>query len=257
MTGLAKLQAVFQEHVIDQSPDSAAAFVGDETASADARLGVYYDAYRLRLIECLRNDFPGLDALMSAKAFDSLCLRYIEKHPSHHPNVRWFGRHLAEFLAVDSVLARHPHLAEMAQFEWARGLAFDAQNAALMKPDELAQIPAEEWPSLQLKFHPALQRSRFVWNVGPIWHAVSAEESIPEPAKLESPAQWAIWRKENTVYWRSLDDPEAYALDAFSGGENFTDVCTGLCEWFTEESVPEQMAGMLRQWVAEGLVTRL
>jgi hypothetical protein len=58
------------------------------------------------------------------------------------------------------------------------------------------------------------------------------------------------------VYWRSLVEPEAYALDEFRAGENFTDVCAGLCEWFPEDEVPEQVAGMLRQWVAGNLLTR-
>ena len=256
MTGLANLQALFQDHVISRTAEAVPAFVGNETASAEARLGVYYDAYRLRLIECLSVDFRGLCALMSAEAFESICLRYLEAHPSQNPNVRWFGRYLAEFLAADSACAGQPYLAEMARFEWARGLAFDAPNARVRTPDELAQTPAEDWPSLCLTFHPALQRSVFAWNIGPIWRAVSAEESIPGPEKLDKPEQWAVWRQGQTVYWRSLDDAEACAMDAFRNGRNFADVCAGLCAWIAEENVPVQMAGMLRQWVAEGLVAK-
>ena len=259
MTALADLQALFEGFVV-RGNDAAAVFVGDETASAEARLGIYYDAYRLRLIETLRVDFPGLCALMSAEEFDSLGLRYLEKHPSHYPNVRWFGRHMAEFLAVDSFFAERPYLTEMARFEWARGLAFDAANVDGPTPDELApllaELPAEDWASLCLKFHPALQRSEFAWNVGPIWRAVSAEESIPPTVKLSKPEQWAVWRRGVTVYWRSLDESEAYALDAFCDGRNFADVCAGLCAWIAEEDVPARMAAMLRQWVAEGLVAK-
>jgi hypothetical protein len=58
------------------------------------------------------------------------------------------------------------------------------------------------------------------------------------------------------VYWRSLDEPESCALDAFRAGENFADVCAGLCEWIAEDQVPDRVAGMLRQWVAEGLVAK-
>jgi hypothetical protein len=256
MTGLAKLQALFQDHVFTRNPDAVAAFVGNETASTETRLGVYYDAYRLRLIECLRNDFPGLCALMSDETFDSLCQRYIVTHPSRDPNVRWIGQHLTGFLTADEIAASQPHIAEMARFEWMRGLAFDGRNADVIKPGDLAQIPADDWPSLRLRFHPTLQRSEFNWNIGPLWRAVSADESLPEPAQLEKPEQWAIWRQETTVYWRSLDEPEACALDAFRDGDNFADVCARICEWVAEESVPERMAAMLRQWVAESLVAK-
>jgi hypothetical protein len=256
MTGLVKLQALFQDHVFTRSTDAVVAFVGNETASTEARLGVYYDAYRLRLVECLRNDFPGLCALMTEESFDSVCRRYIAEHPSTDPNVRWIGRRLADFLATDHATAGQPCLAEMARFEWARGLAFDGPDAAVMKPDQLTRLAAEEWPTLRLRLHPTLHRSQFDWNIGPIWRAVCAEEATPTPAKLENPEQLALWRRGTTVYWRSLDEPEARALDAFGDGENFADVCSGLCEWIAEESVPEQMAGLLRQWVAEGLVIK-
>jgi hypothetical protein len=256
MTGLAKLQALFQDHVLTMNTDAVAAFVGNATASTEARLGVYYDAYRLRLTECLRNDFPGLCALMSDEMFDSLCQRYIVTHPSRDPNVRWIGRHLTGFLTADKIAPSQPHIAEMARFEWLRGLAFDARNADVTKPGDLAQIPADEWPSLHLRFHPSLQRSEFGWNIGPIWRAIRAGESKPEPAELEKPEQWAIWRRETTVYWRCLDDPEARALDAFRDDDNFADVCAGLCEWIAEDQVPDRVAGMLRQWVAEGLVVK-
>ncbi len=134
MTGLANLQALFQNHVVG-GDDAAAVFVGDRTASAEERLCVYFDAYRLRLIENLRIDFPGLRALMSAEAFDAICLRYIDQHPSRGPNIRWFGRHLAGFLAADRELAGQPVLVEMARFEWARGLAFDAPDSDVLTAD--------------------------------------------------------------------------------------------------------------------------
>jgi hypothetical protein len=254
MSGLVKLQNLFQDHVLHVNADAATAFVGDETAAVEARLGVYYDAYRLRLIECLGNDFPVLRAVLGAAEFESTGLRYVAEHPSHNPNVRWIGQHMTDFLTADSDSIERPYLAEIARFEWSRGLAFDAPDAPVMKPDDLARTPAEDWPTLTLNFHPSVQRATFAWNIGPISHAVGEAEPMPDPATLETPEQWALWRRDTTVYWRSLGEPEAFALDAFRGGENFGDVCSGLCEWIAEERVPDQITGMLRQWVAEGLL---
>ena len=50
MTGLAKLQAVFQEHVISQSPDAVVLGGGDQTASADALLGELAKRFGLEII---------------------------------------------------------------------------------------------------------------------------------------------------------------------------------------------------------------
>jgi hypothetical protein len=255
MSGLEKLQSLFQDHVFTRDSDAVASFVGNAAASAESRLGVYYDAYRLRLVDCLQNDFPGLFALMGEEPFDALCRRYIIQHPSIHPNVRWFGEQLAGFLAVDDEMAGRPYLAEMARFEWARGLAFDAPDATVMESGHLTQLTAEEWPTLSLQLHPTVHRSQFDWNIGPIWRAVCAEESLPAPAKLGHPEQLALWRRATTVYWRSLQHPEARALDAFRDGKDFAEVCTKLCEWFPEDEIPAVVAGMLRQWVAEGLLS--
>jgi hypothetical protein len=166
MTGLANLQALFQDHVVNGTDDAVKVFVGDHKASAAERAGVYYDAYRLRLIEILRIDFPGLCALVSEEEFDALGERYLAAHPSHYPTVRWFGRNLSAFLATDPVFAEQPYLAEMASFEWARGKAFDAANADVVSVEDLGAVPADEWPSLCLDFHPTLQRSESAWNIG-------------------------------------------------------------------------------------------
>jgi len=256
MTELASLQSLFQGHVVSGDDAAVPAFVGDSAASAEERLGVYYDAYRLRLLEVLRDDFPGLCGLMSADEFDALGLRYLDKHPSQHPNVRQFGRHLAGFFATDSNTARQPYLAEMARFEWARGLAFDAANADVHTLDEFGALPADDWPALTLRFHPSLQRSRFDWNIGPMWRAINAEEAVPQPVRLEQPEPWTVWRRDITVYWRSLDEIEAGAMDLFAAGQDFAGVCAGLCEWLDAETVPATIAGLLNQWVTEGLIVK-
>ena len=255
MTELANLQALFQDHVVHGTQENVEVFVGDQKASAQERAGVYYDAYRLRLIEILRIDFPGLCALITAEEFDALGRRYLDAYPSRYPTVRWFGQDLAVFLADDEVLASRSYLAEMATFEWARGKAFDAVNAQVVSLDELGAVPAEDWPSLGLEFHPSLQQAVYTWNIGPIWRAVNAEEPVPQPVRLGKPEQLALWRNDLVIYWRSCGEAEAWAMDAFAGGRSFADVCEGLCDWIDAAEVPAAAAGMLGQWITEGLVT--
>lgn len=254
MSDLPELQAGFQAHVISGAAPPTEQFVGTEAASADARLRVYVDAYRQRLLEAVGVDYPGVAALMSPEAFRALGLRYIERYPSQHPSVRWFGRHLAECLATDPEYADRPYLAELAGFEWARGLAFDAADAPTVSLDELGAVPADDWPGLRLSLTPALQRGHCNWNIGPIWRAVDAGEPPPPPEQLAGATQWAIWRRDLTIYWRILDDAEAGAIDAFGNGATFAEVCVVLCDWLPDSGVPGRAAGMLRQWLTEGLI---
>ena len=89
---------------------------GLATRKADRQtlLGVYRDAYALRLIEVLTNDYPGLLAMTGPADFDRMARAYIAAHPSHHPSVRWFGARLADFLAGTAPYSGLAAAAEMA-----------------------------------------------------------------------------------------------------------------------------------------------
>lgn len=257
MTALANMQALFQGQVVGDGSNAVELFVGDDQASATERVGVYYDAYRLRLLEVLADDFPGLVAITGDAEFRDIGLRYLDCHPSTEPSVRWFGRHLADFLTIDAGCRDRSHLAEMARFELARGLAFDAVDSKTASLEDIAAIAPEKWPEVCLDLHPTLQKLEFNWNTGPVWRAVLNAETVPEPALLEAAASWAVWRRDITVYWRSLSDVEATALDEFSRGLAFAEVCVGMCGWMDEASVPASLAAMLNQWITEGMVMNI
>lgn len=255
MNNLAELQTLFQGFVVTNDAGAVPAFVGNEAASAEERLNVYYEAYRLRLLEILHDDFPGLTALMNPDSFNAMGLRYLEQHPSEHPSVRVFGRHLPDFLVTDGGFADWPWLAEMARFEWQRGLAFDGPDGERMTLEVLGALSPEDWIGLQIRFHPTLQKSWYEWNIGPIWRAVNAGDTPPAPARLATAGSIAIWRKGITLYWRTLEPYEDQAMNAFSSGADFAAVCDTLCEFIAADEVPARMAGMLNQWVTEGLVS--
>jgi hypothetical protein len=257
MTALANMQALFHGHVVGDGPDAVELFVGDQQASAAERVGVYYDAYRLRLLEVLADDFPGLVVITGDTEFRDIGLRYLDSHPPTEPSVRWFGRHLADFLGTDAGCRDRSYLAEMARFELARGLAFDAVDSKIASLEEVAAIAPDKWPEVCLDLHPTLQKLEFNWNTGPVWRAILNEETVPEPARLEAAVSWSVWRRDITVYWRSLSDVEVFALDEFGRGQAFAEVCVGMCGWMDEASVPASLAAMLNQWITEGMVMNI
>src|SRR5512143_445601 len=66
--------------------------------SADNRIGVYADAYFLRLRGVLAEDFPTVAKVLGHERFDSLARDYLRAFPSVHPSVRHFGRSMAVFI---------------------------------------------------------------------------------------------------------------------------------------------------------------
>jgi len=252
MSDLRRLQQRFQRYVLRGTRDIAPHVAGAETASA--RLAIYFDAYRLRLIEALQTDFVALHAAMGDAEFAALAHAYIDAHPPTHPSLRHYGRELAAFLARDDRYRPHPVLAELAAFDWALTDAFDAPDAALLTLDALAALPPDRWPGMRLQPHPSLIRLDLHWNAPAFWKAADGAAPLPEPERAPNTVAWAVWRQGLQTYFRSLPPAEAWALDAVRAGHAFAAVCEGLCEWIDPADAAAHAAGLLKQWISDGML---
>lgn len=255
---LAQAQRLFQDYLLRSDCSAEDLVTTDAKADAATRLGVYADAYRLRLLEVLGNDYPVLRALAGAEDFERIGRAYIETHPSDTPSVRWFGRHLPAFLGESCGWPRHQLLAELAAFEWSKGEVFDAPEAEALEIAAVAAVPPESWPEMRLLTQPALRRLDLCWNVPALFRAQEAGESLPEAALREDPLHWLLWRDAALdIRWRSLGEDEAAALGAVLGGASFGEICELLCQWVEAEDAAMHAAGLLKRWIFDGLVTEL
>lgn len=254
---LAQLQKDFQSYLLQGGEHMRAQISGTPKVSADERLEVYSSAYRLRLLEVLSKDYPGLHGLLGDEQFDRLGRAYIDAHPSQHPSLRWFGRHLSDLLVKTPQYAAQPVLAEMAAFEWVQGEVFDAKDIPVAGVDEVATIPPESWPAMRLVFQPAARRLDLKWNAPAIWKALDEEQTPPAPVQGDYPIGWLLWRKDLSIHWRSLAVEEAWAIDACLNGQDFGRLCEGLCEWIAEADAALYAAGLLKRWITDGLIARV
>jgi len=255
VSALRELQRRIQVYLLAPEADPPEReVVSDERADARFRLGIYAEAYRLRLAEALSDNFPTLHTLLGDEQFEALARRYIDAHPSSHPSIRWYGSTLPQFLAASEPWRSQPVLAETAGFEWALRAAFDAADAASAGEEALAAVDPSLWPTMRLRFHDSASRLALQWNVPAIWKAVDAGDDPPAPEAGEHPLAWLIWRRELRQYFRSLGVDEAWALDASLRGEPFEAVCEGLCEWIDAEHVALHAAGLIKRWINDGLI---
>lgn len=260
MSALAELQRSLQRHVLDRddgSTDAAQNVVASAAASAAERLGVYRHAYRARLLEVLRNDFPGLRALAGNADFDALCSHYIEATPSPHFNVRWYGDGLAGYTGTVAPWCAQPAVAAMATLEWTMGLSFDAPAQAVVAFVEVVAVAPQDWPRMRLVLHPSLRRLTLGWNVTAIRRALDHDEPAPTLQAWEPAQRWVVWRRDSGVRYRRLEDDEAAALDAVSSGATFAELCERLCEWHAVDAVAPRAAQFFRAWIEEQWVSEL
>lgn len=257
MSILQRLQADFQGYIVDLDPRMEGSVVGTAKAGAAQRLGIYAEAYRQRLVEALGKNFPGLAAWLGEQAFDRLGVAYLDRHPSTHFSIRYFGHNLNRFLATDERHRDRPALAEMAAFEWALADAFDAADCPRLGVDDLGVVPPAQWPVMRFRLRHSVRRLDLRWNVPAIRQAIDRKETPPPARAQETPLAWVVWRQDRSTWFRSLAVHEAWALDAAMAGEPFAAICEGLCEWVAAEQVAAEAAGLLKRWTSDGMIMQL
>jgi hypothetical protein len=258
VSALQDVQGQFQDYILGAAPGIEAAVIGNARADAQTRLQVYADAYRLRLLEALGNDYEALRQFAGAAQFESMGRAYIEAHPSDTASVRWFGRHLPQFLHTAPGYAARPVLYELALFEWKKGEVFDAPEAAAVAIEAVAAVPPESWAEMRLLPHPALRRLDLRWNVPAICQAYEAQTQAPRARARPQARPWLLWRDEALdIRWRPLTADEAAAIDAVCAGRSFGELCERLCEWVEPEQAAMHAAGLLKRWIVDRLIVEI
>lgn len=231
---------------------------GTKKVPAEARVSIYENAYRERLIEVLQNDYEMLNKILGEGAFRQLSLRYIDQHPSSYYSLRWFGSHLPAFLGYSEEQGNHEWEAELAKLEWEFINAFDAADSPIINENDIATIPPESWPDLSLEFHPSVRLFSMWWNTLDLWQAAKEDRQPPEPVRLSQNSYCLLWRNNLVTQFRSLEPDEVAALSTAMASANFPDICASIAvEVEEQELVPMKAAGFLKGWLAAGLITRL
>jgi hypothetical protein len=247
MSELMHLQRCFQIDVLERGTASLAEhLVEDVRCTTEKRLGIYKDAYRIRLREALASNYPHLNQLLGHQAFDSIADGYIDAHRSQHPSIRWYGHGLGSLLA--ELIPAQPWIGEVAQWEWAINATFDAPDAVPLKAEELGVFSPGDWPQLRFGLHPSVQLLSLHSNAPRIYKALSEQLSRPE-ATLDG-SSWLIWRQELTPRYRSLGASEAAALLVLFANGSFEELCTALCKHHTGTEVPTRAVMLLKEWLS-------
>jgi hypothetical protein len=66
--------------------------------SSQLRLGIYARGYVLRLLECMRADFPALRNFLGDSVFDAFAMAYLINEPSQSPSLFELGAGFPQFL---------------------------------------------------------------------------------------------------------------------------------------------------------------
>jgi hypothetical protein len=254
MMQLRKLQQEMQRELLNEASSIRSAVIDAPPLPAQARLDIYRNAYRIRLVEALDDTYSVLHKLLGDEMFAALGEMFVAAHPSVHRSIRWYGSELAEFLKRCPPFAGQPIFAELALLEWTLAAVFDSADALPVQRVALAAVDASAWGDLQFKFHPSLRRLHLQWNTAAVWQSMSRDETPPDPACGEHPVPWLLWRQNLQNYFRSMAPDEAAALDSALRGDTFGEICAALADWLPEDEIPLRAASLLSLWADSGII---
>ncbi len=254
MSELRELQQRFLDYLTHTDEAIAKDIESVDEVVRARRLSIYYNAYRIRLRGSVEIDHPVLGLYLGDDLFEKMVSAYIDAYPSNQTSLRHFCDQLPAFLKLHEPFASNKVISNLAVFERLLMDVFDEAGARRLDHDFLSTLPAAQWPSLTLTFHPSLREFVTPWNSVEIWQAIKAE-STPPPASEGKHKAWVVWRnRERLPEFPSLPMDEYSLLNAAKAGQSFANLCEQLLEWHGEDAVASRAFSILQEWLKRGWI---
>lgn len=217
---LPTLQRWLQERILAGGAGDGAArhVVGDDRLSAAARVGIYVEAYRARLLDMLRDEYPALRLLVGDSVFDLFAQGYLAAHPPSGFSLYALGSGFARYLAETRPAGGDDSLllpASLARLERARA---EVQRAAGLETEPPATIAADSalLPGTRLRLPDSVRLLRLGWDFRALVEAADKglEAIVPE----RRPTPIAVARSRYRVAVHALEPSRHAFLEALGPG---------------------------------------
>lgn len=242
--------------------------------SALERLQLYNRQYWFRVLDCFREDFPGLRAVLGERKFSRLAERYLAAHPSRSFTMRNLGSEIVRFIEThpELVSPRQAVALDMARLEWAHIDAFDnAAEPVLTAEDLMGADPGK----LRLRLQPYLTLLHIDHALDGLLVDVRRSKDLRRAASNaatgkrrgktgETPLRirvaslhLAVHRFNNSVYYKRLRPVEFAVLGALRQGLTLKQAVIDTTEKSAGRAMPpERLTECFRSWSALGWFCR-
>jgi hypothetical protein len=205
----------------------------------------------------LLDDYPVLAHALGERAFESLCRRYIARHPSTGPSLNYFGRHMADFCRAETG-PESGFAADLAALEWAIVLAIHAPTAEVIGFDDLGRVPTERWPSARLRVNPSLAILHLGYPVNAFLQAYRRGKPTTLPAAC--PISVAVYRTGRSVWRLELEPALVTLVEALARGETLEVALAEVQTLLTgqsEHEVAKKISHCFQESVSSGLFSTI
>ncbi len=245
------------------SDELNAVILPSQRLDALSRLQVYGDAYFLRLIECLGEDYPAVKAALGEKTFNAFAVEYLQRSPPRSYTLNDLGTGFPDFLHATKPTDEPSggwadFLIDLARLERHYAQVFDGPGVEGRPPltaDDLSRVSADEWPACRLAPVPCLRLDTFQFPVHE--YATAIRRGREAPAIPEAAAtHLAITRRDFIVRRTSVGASEYELLSRIVAGETVGEAIAA-CAQQHEAELAEYLSRWFARWGAAGYFERI
>lgn len=210
------------------------------------RLGIYQRSYYLRLLHCMREQFPALCYALGKDLFTDFAQQYLEAYPSESHTLYELGKRFPNYLESSRPDKDMPaqreswidFMVDLAHFERELFVLFDAPGCEGSNPVD------EHVEDARLSLQPCFVLADYRYQVGWYYHEV---RSGNEPAfPIAERSLLALVRKNYLTHTFPLSLPQYYFLQRLQIGET-VDVALN----FVAETLSKPADEVYQSWASQ------
>lgn len=213
MSKLYSLMSAFHAAILERDKESFAPHIlPNPRLSAQARMAIYIEGYRLRLLDAIKSDYPATLALLDDR-FDALASAFIEQNPPTQASLDPYPHPFAAYLRAHSDDA---FAADLADLECAIAGIFLLPESEALTPAHISGITPEAFGAMRLMPRTASRLLRFDYPVD----AYLTRQRSGETPERPTPATSYLYvvRHEHEVRRYPLSQAEFLVLQQLANG---------------------------------------
>lgn len=209
--------------------------------SCKERLFIYQNAYRLRIIDSIVEDYPQVSDFLGENEFEHLVSSFIRKTPSRSWSLGEYSKEFLEFLGSTKAVQKYPFLADLAQMEWCENVSFlAAQEEVFDFPQFLSSIPENEVQNVVLQLSGSVFLFQSQWDFGVF---KKKKKALPKESF------YLIYKKEGRVQRETLNVNQFKILENIKMGLSIEQLGAAI------DNVTEaEMTQWILEWVTMGVL---
>jgi len=183
-----------------------------------ARLSIYSNNVFYSLCDALRHTYSTVNSLVGEEFFDALAKQYTLKYPPQKASMIFFGGHFSRFIFNFEHTQELPYLADIATLDWHNHLAYHAEEASVLSPNDFSALPHQRLINSRFQFHPSCFLLRSDYAIFTIRSVATASSEDSTSVRYDCPENCLTVRPDAEVLTLQLDEEVAVFFEQLLAG---------------------------------------